>query len=295
MELMSKAVLQALLVTFLWSTSWVLVKIGLKDIPALTFAGLRYTLAFAVVLLFIVYSGGLASVKGLARRDWLLLVILGVLYHSVTQGTQFLALEKLPAVTLSLLLNFSAIVVALMGIVLLAEYPSRRQWLGVAIFIAGVLVYFYPVSLPAKQAWGLAIGFVSVLANAASSVLGHYINREARLLAQTVTVVSMGIGALLLLGTGIAIQGLPALSFTDWLIVLWLAIVNTAFAFTLWNHTLRILSAVESSVINNTMLVQIAVLARIFLGERITLREGFGLVVSAIGILIVQLRPTPKA
>jgi len=33
-----RAVLQALFVTFLWSTSWVLIKLGLKDIPPLTFA-----------------------------------------------------------------------------------------------------------------------------------------------------------------------------------------------------------------------------------------------------------------
>ena len=37
-------VLQALFVTFLWSTSWVLIKVGLKEIPAISFAGLRYTL-----------------------------------------------------------------------------------------------------------------------------------------------------------------------------------------------------------------------------------------------------------
>ena len=46
----TRAVLQALLVTFLWSTSWVLIKIGLADIPALTFAGLRYVLALLVLI-----------------------------------------------------------------------------------------------------------------------------------------------------------------------------------------------------------------------------------------------------
>ena len=40
-----KSVWLALLVTFLWSTSWVLIKFGLKGVPPLTFAGLRYTLA----------------------------------------------------------------------------------------------------------------------------------------------------------------------------------------------------------------------------------------------------------
>jgi drug/metabolite transporter (DMT)-like permease len=42
------------------------------------------------------------------------------------------------------------------------------------------------------------------------------------------------------------------------LIIGWLSVINTAFAFTLWNHTLRTLTAVESSVMNNTVLVQIA-------------------------------------
>ena len=45
-----RAILQALLVTFLWSTSWVLIKIAINDIPPLTFAGLRYTLAVIILL-----------------------------------------------------------------------------------------------------------------------------------------------------------------------------------------------------------------------------------------------------
>ncbi len=72
-----RAVLEALLVTFLWSTSWILMRIGLREIPALTFAGLRYTIA-ALVLLPGVWSacrGGtgdglrrLASSSTLSRR-----------------------------------------------------------------------------------------------------------------------------------------------------------------------------------------------------------------------------------
>ena len=45
-----RAVLQALFVTFLWSISFVLIKFGLEDIPPLLFAGLRYMLAFLVLL-----------------------------------------------------------------------------------------------------------------------------------------------------------------------------------------------------------------------------------------------------
>ena len=46
------ALLQALLVTFIWSLSWVFIKIGLQGIPPITFAGLRYTLAFLCLLVW---------------------------------------------------------------------------------------------------------------------------------------------------------------------------------------------------------------------------------------------------
>jgi drug/metabolite transporter (DMT)-like permease len=72
-----------------------------------------------------------------------------------------------------------------------------------------------------------------------------------------------------------------------------LAVVNSALAFTLWNRTLRTLSAMESSIINNTMLVQIVLLAWLFLGESLTWRQVAGMVLVAAGTLIVQIRKRP--
>jgi drug/metabolite transporter (DMT)-like permease len=100
----------------------------------------------------------------------------------------------------------------------------------------------------------------------------------------------MGFGAMALLIVGSAVQGLPRLNLASWAIILWLAIVNSAFAFTLWNYTLRTLPAVESSIINNTMLIQIPILAWLFLGEQPTALEIAGMILAGIGILIVQLR-----
>ena len=284
------AILQALFVTFLWSTSWVLIKFGLEAIPPLTFAGLRYMLAFLCLLPLVFLPATLEPLRRLGRPGWGSLLFLGLLFYTVTQGSQFLALAYLPAVTTSLLLNFTTVVVALMGIALLAERPTRFQWAGVLINIGGILLYFYPVDLPAGQLFGIIVALVGVLANASSSILGRQVNRAGTISPLAVTVVSMGVGAGLLLATGIAIQGFPALSLTSWLIVGWLAVVNTAYAFTLWNQTLRTLSAVESSIINSTMLIQIAVLAWVFLGERLNWQEVFGMVLAGVGVMMVQLR-----
>jgi drug/metabolite transporter (DMT)-like permease len=54
------------------------------------------------------------------------------------------------------------------------------------------------------------------------------------------------------------------------------------------NH-LQTPTAVESSIINSTMLPQIAILAWVFLGEGLNLRQMLGLGLVTIGIVIVQV------
>ena len=84
---------------------------------------------------------------------------------------------------------------------------------------------------------GYLIAGIHILATSLSSIMGRGINRQKRLSPLTVTVVSMGIGSILLLGIGLLIEEPPKLDLTGWLIIGWLAVVNTAVTFTLWNHT----------------------------------------------------------
>jgi drug/metabolite transporter (DMT)-like permease len=291
-----KAVLQALLVTLLWSTSWVLIKIGLAELSALPFAGLRYVLACACLLPVALLRGrvrselrGLAAGPGRGRRLGLLLA-LGLTLYTVTQGAQFLALHHLPAQTASLLWSFSTVVVALSGIALLAERPTARQWSGLVLYLAGAMIFLHPAAAGGARWLGILIAVAGVLANASAAVIGRAVNRHATLTPLTVTVVSMGIGSIALLATGIVAQGLPSPSRTGWLIIVWLAVVNTAAAFVLWNLTQRTLSATESSVVNSTMLIQIPVLAWLFLAETLGARQLTGLSIAALGVLLVQLR-----
>ncbi|HKP53671.1 MAG TPA: DMT family transporter [Chloroflexia bacterium] len=284
------AVLAALFVAFLWSTSWVLIKWGLRDIPALTFAGLRYVLASLCLLPFVLRQPHVAALRRIPGRQWARLAIFGLISITVAQGAQFLGLKYLPAVTVSLLLNFTPVVVALMGIALLAERPTVRQWAGVLLYLTGIAVYFYPIALPTNQVLGIIIVAVGVLFNAGSSIMGRQINREEMVGPLVVTTISMSIGAVVLLAMGLLIEGMPTVSPTNWAFIAWLAVVNTAFAFTLWNHVQRTLSAIESSIINSTMLVQIAILAWLFLGETLTIQDIAGMALVTVGTLVVQLR-----
>ena len=286
------AILQAIFVTILWASSWVLIKIGLRNsLPAITFAGLRYGLAWLFLAPFVLFKREQIRVLlKLSRKDWLQLCALGLIFYTLTQGAQFLSLAYLPAAMVSLLLNLTPVLVGVTGIFFLSERPTRNQWFGIGLAIVGVGLYFLPISLPQAQVIGVMVALGGVLANAGASLLGREVNRKNGLSPLLVTFVSMGIGSFLLLFIGIIAQGFGSMGWGDWLIVIWLAIVNTAFAFTLWNHTLRTLTAVESSVINSLMMPQIAILAFVFLDEALSAKEIWGLILVGIGVLIVQLK-----
>ena len=284
------AVLQALLVTFLWSTSFIIIKWGLADIPPTTFAGLRYFLAFLCFLPFIFKKKYVDEIKELSLRQWYKLILLGFVFYTLTQGTQFLGLSLLPAVSVSLMLNFTPIVVAIMGILFINEIPSRLQRSGAVIFLVGIIFYFYPISFEGNQGLGLVVMAIGVLANSGAGILGRDINRQRNISPVVITFISMGIGSIILLLTGFLYTGIPTISMQNWIYLIWLAVVNTAFAFTLWNHTLRSISAMESSIINGTMLIQIAFLAWFFLDERITTQAGIGMGIAALGATLVQLK-----
>jgi drug/metabolite transporter (DMT)-like permease len=166
------AALQALFVTFLWSTLWVLIKIGLEDIPASTFAGLRYALAIVWLLPFGLSSMRRAPRRGLRRRKWAELIVLGLLFYAAMQGAMFLRLAYLQTMIVSLLRSLATVVVALLGIFLLRERPTALRWAGASPNLGGILICFYPALVPLAQAIGFLAVAIGALANAGSSILG---------------------------------------------------------------------------------------------------------------------------
>lgn len=284
-----RAVVIALFVTFLWSSSWVLIRWGLDQeaLEPITFAALRYGLAALVLIVWVLSrrSSRVALLK-LDRGSIVPIVVLGLVFYALTQGAQFIAIDNQPAATTSLVLSWTPMLVALTGGWSIAETSSNRQIGGTILVVAGA--WFYFAGDLGATVVGMTAALVGLGANVASSLLGRQVNRQAKLAPVVVTALSMGIGAGILIITGTVLEGLPTISPRAWLIILWLAVVNTALAFTLWNLSLSRLSALESAAINNTMLIQIAVLAWIFLDEPLGFGETVGILFVSAGILLTQ-------
>ena len=279
----------ALLVTVLWSTSWVLIRFALDDgtVGPLTLAGARYGLAAAILAAGVGLRPRLrrqvrtAATTGIGR-----IVALGVVFYAVTQGAQFVAIATQPAATTSLLLSATPLLVTAVSVSALGERPAPRQLAGAAVIVVGAWLYF------SGDLGGTLVGMVAavlgLVANAVSAVLGRAVNRDTDMEAVVITTLSMAIGAVLLVAVGLVVEGPPRLDVEAVAIVVWLAVVNTAVANTLWNRSLRHLSAVESAGINNTMLVQIALLAWIFLDESPGLLGVAGILATSLGVFLTR-------
>jgi drug/metabolite transporter (DMT)-like permease len=279
----------ALLVTLLWSSSFIIIKLGLNEIPPLLFAGSRYLLAFLIILPFLLTKKNIKTIRSCGKKKILRLFLLGFVFYTLTQGLLFLGLVYLQSATVSLILNLTPLLVAFASGYIIKEVLSKVQWTGLIIFITGLLIYFLPGDIIGGEITGIIIMIIAVGTNAMSALLGRSINREGDLPAIIVTGVSMGFGSLLLFIPSVVYYGIPEVSMINIVLFLWMAAVNTSIAFTLWNKTQRILSAAQSSIINSTMLFQVALLAWFFLDEPIHSYQFIGMVSALTGALLVQL------
>lgn len=281
------AIMEAYLVTFLWSSSYVLVKMGLAQLSPLTLVALRYLIASIILVPLALARGEATLLK--ERSNWLKMVFLGLTGYTVAQGLQCLGLFYLPAVSVTFILNFTPVIVLVLGVAFLGEYPTPLQLVGMGLVLIGAYLFFN-VPLSAHTLLGVAITLVSGSGWAAYMVSGRLMFLRERISLLGMTAFSMGFGTVILTAAAFSLEGLSVISLSSWGIVIWLGVVNTALAFFLWNHALQRLEAFEISVLQNTMLVQIAVLSWLFLGEVLTMMKLIPMALVFVGALIVQLR-----
>ena len=282
--------IEASLVTFLWSTSYILIRIGLKEINPLAFAAYRYIIASLILLFPFLYQLKKGKINKLSPKSVTIFLLLGFTGFFIAQGLQFFGLYFLNSVTVTFILNLTPIFVLGLSVFFLNERPSTLQLMGIALTLSGVVIFFYSALLDIGMITGVLITLISGVGWAIYMIISRYYLRINYENVITLTSISMLFGGLMLLSATIITGNIVNVSFNNWIMILWLSIVNTVVAFFLWNHALKTLKAVEQSILQNTMLLQITILAVIFLQETINEQKILGMAIVFIGVLIVQLK-----
>ncbi len=185
------------------------------------------------------------------------------------------------------MMNLNPLLIFIASLVWLKEYPSRRQGLGLLVALLGSGLFFSGGLKPGASL-GLGIALVGLVAFSAFGVLGREVARERKVNTVLLTALPLAIGGLCLLLVAIPAEGLPHLTAKAWGLVLWLAVVNTALAYALYNHALKELTALEMNVLLNISPMITALWAWILLGERLSGIAWIGMIVTVVGVALVQ-------
>jgi len=279
------AIGESVLATVIWASSFVFVKRGLEYMGPLTIAGFRYFLAFLVLLPFWAYRGMIEP--PMSRGIGLRLFALGISAYTIGNGALFWGLKYLPATTVSFLMSLSPLLILLSGAVWLKEMPTRWQVFGVIVSLFGS-VLFFSSGLQSGEPIGIIIVMVGLMGFMLFGILGREIAKGKQLDTLTLTTIPLAIGGGFLLLIAFPLEGMPLLSRESVGIVLWLAIVNTALAYVLYNHALQRLTALEMNVMLNLTPLGTALLAWWLLGERLGFVQIIGMVIMIVGVIFVQ-------
>ena len=278
------AIAESFFVTLILGSTLVLAKIALHHLGPLTIVGLRYLLAFLFLIPFLLRRGIPAK---WSSQVWIELFLIGLSFYVIGNGALYLGLNYIPATTASLLLSFVPVLVLAASILWLQEVPTRFQVFGIILGLAGSVLFFMP-GLRAGEPLGIAIVSAGLGGNAMFGILGRKVILGRQVDILSLTAIPLGVGGGILLPAALAIEGLPRLSMTGLGIVLWLALINTALVFWLYNHALRLLTAFEmSTVVNLTPLVT-AGWAWLLLEEKLGSLQILGMITVIIGIGLVQ-------
>lgn len=286
------ALIEALLVTIIWSSTFVIVKMGLESLGPLTIAGLRYLIGSLVLAPFLILRR--SSRAPISKELWLKLILIGISAYTIGNGALFWGLKYIPATTGSFLMSMIPLLVLFGGAILLKEIPTRWQIMGVILSLFGSGLFFSSGLMPGEPQ-GVVILAIGLLGIMAFSLLGRGIARDKQLDTLRLTTLPLLIGGGVSLLLAFVVEGLPLITWRGFLIVSWLAIINTAGGYLLYNHALQELTALEMNMVMNLSPLFTALLGWILLGETLSLIQIIGMLVVIGGVILVQRSANPEA
>ncbi len=291
---------RALLLAFvvmcaIWSSTWLVIKEGLTDLPPLRAAAMRFSLA---ALVFAGLAPWLHRKEGGARPTWSLRLGMGLLNFAASYGIVYWGETVLPSGLASVLWATFPMMVAVVGHFALPEESlSRRQAAGFAIAFAGVGLLFVE-DLAAIGPEATRVGALFLLSPLASAFGNIQVKRRG---SDTSSALlnrdGMVIGALALWLATFALEPGASLHWTPRAVfsIVYLALVGTVLAFGLYFWVLRHSGAKQLSLIAYVIPVAAVAVGVLAGGETLTpsLAGGTGLVV--LGVWFAARRPRAQA
>src|SRR5205085_5041656 len=135
-----KALVVWLILCGIWGSTWLFIKLGLADLPPLTFAGIRFLFASAILIL-IILALGVRWPR--TRREWIVIAISGALQFSLNYGLVFWGEQHISSGLAAVLQStFPAFGLVIAHLYLPYERMTPAKVGGVLLGVLGIIIIF---------------------------------------------------------------------------------------------------------------------------------------------------------
>ncbi len=278
------------IICIVWGTTYTAIKYAILDFPPFLLVGIRQTTA-GLLLLFLAFASGKSQIPGrpyIARQALTGLATITGGNGFVTWGMQYVS-SGLAAIIGSL----TPVVVVLLSLAWHGkERIHGRMVLGVLLGFGGLALIFregWQDFIRPEYRWGIAGCFTSCFTWSLGTVMAKQWNAPgvSPLLNAGLQVTSGGLGGFVM---SFFFDTTHTIHHTaqGWISVAYLALIGSALAFTLYMFALKHLSATISSLYTYINPVVAILLGWALLGEALTPWEVVGMVVTIVGVWIVN-------
>ena len=285
-----------LILCLIWGTTWIFIKVGLGDLPPISFASARFVLS-AIIVFLIIRLQRIPLPRSAAQ--WRLIALTGILqfsfnYSSVFWSEQYIT-SGLAAVLQATITLFG---LALAWIFLPNERITMRKIFAVVLGIVGVAVIF--IDQLKVENWLAFAGCVAIVG-------GSYCAAQASVLIKAkaggihpaaLVFGQMICGLPLILLYSFLVEGNPLKLHWSWtavICVLYLTLVGTVAAFWLYYWLLSRIESTKAMMISLVTPLIAVMIGAVTIGERLPPQTFIGglMIVGSIGLIVFRRRSVP--
>lgn len=283
-----------------WGSAYLAIRVGLRTMPPVTFAALRYDVAGLLLL-------GATAVTALRHDarwrprtpdEWKLVGVGGLLVVGVHFALLFVGQQYVSGGVASVVMSLSPVLTPIFAVGLLPnERPDLRQSIGVLLGLVGVGIVARPDPSGGRTAVGVALLFLSAASFAFGSVLTRRYESDLSLVPVQAWTMLVGAGVLNALVFALPGESFAAVGATPTALaaLAYLSVVASVGGFIAYFRLLDRFGPNEATLVSYAVPMFAALSEWVVLGETISATTAVGFAVILCGFAAIKWRAIRRA